>query len=80
MSIKSWLQSKWANVRAKGSVFVKIAEADALALEAKGRIIAVDAANTAKNDLAAFYEKEAARVHAASDAVKARFNSVLSTL
>jgi ribosomal protein L35AE/L33A len=69
-----------AYLTGKGSVFVKIAQADALVLEAKGRIIAVDAANSIKNDLAAVYEKEVSRVHGESDAVKARFDAILAAL
>lgn len=80
MSIKSLFLRLKASLLSKGSVFIKIAEADALALEAKGRIIAIDAATAVKHDLAATLEKEAARVHAASDAVKERYNAILSQL
>jgi hypothetical protein len=80
MSVASWFKSKWAGIKGKGSVFVKIAETDALALEAKGRVIAIDAVNTAKNDLVGFYEKEVARVHAETDKVKDRFKAVLEAL
>jgi hypothetical protein len=80
MSLQSAFRRLKTFFLSKGSVFVKIAEADALVLEAKGRIIAVDAANAAKNYLAATFEKEVERVHADSEAVKQRFNDVLSNL
>lgn len=83
MSIKTFfsnLIAKIKGVEAKGSAFIKIAEADAKALETKGRIIAIDAANKAKSDLVAFYTKEAARVHADADKIKADFDEILAKL
>ena len=85
MSVKSFFSALFSKVKAavgaaEGSAFVKIAEADAKALEAKGRIVAIDAANAAKAELVAFYEKEASRVHAAADKVKADFDAILAKL
>lgn len=80
MSLITTLLNKVKGIEAKGSAFVKIAEADAKALEAKGRIVAIDAANKAKTELVAFYEKEVTRVHAASEKVKSDFDAILAKL
>jgi len=85
MSIQSFFSKLFSRVKAavgaaEGSAFVKITEADAKALEAKGRVVAIDAANEAKAKLVAFYEKEAARVHADADKVKADFDAILAKL
>jgi hypothetical protein len=67
-------------VEATGSAFIKAAEADAKALEAKGRIVAIDAANKAKAEVVAFLQTEVARVHAESDKIKADFDEILAKL
>lgn len=64
----------------EGSVFTKIGQADSKLAEAKGRIIAVDAANAAKHKETGDLEQEAVRVHRESDAVNSRVDAVLSTL
>ena len=78
--VRTYLKVKFGVIRGNGSAFVKIAEADAKELEAKGRIIAIDSANAVKAKSAAFLHKEAARVHAAADAVKDDFDAVLEKL
>lgn len=78
--VRTYLKSKFPGLAAKGSAFVKIAEADGKALEVKGRIIAIDAANKVKTELVAFYEGEATRVHADADKIKDSFDAVLSKL
>ena len=80
MSITSLFSSAKDSIVAKGSVYAKLAEADVLALEAKGRILVVDAANKVKHDLAALYEVEVNRVHVESEAVKIRFKAILALL
>ncbi len=63
-----------------GSAFGKIAEAETKKTEAEGRIIAIDATNKVKNETAAFLEKEVTRVHAETDALNSRLNSILDRL
>jgi len=77
---KLFAKVKASITAAEGSAFVKIAEAEAKGLEAKGRIVAIDAANKAKTELVAFYEKEASRVHAEADKIKADFDAILAKL
>jgi hypothetical protein len=82
-SIKTLFQNlvaKLRGVEAQGSAFIKIAEADAKALEAKGRIVAIDAANKVKTEVVEFLEKEATRVHADADKIKADFDAILAKL
>lgn len=78
--VRTFLKTKLNLVETKGSAFIKIAEADAKELEVKGRIVAIDAANKLKSDAVALYEKEAARVHAEADKVKADFDAILAKL
>lgn len=80
MGLKTFLQGLGSKVKAEGSAFAKIVEVDAQAIEAKGRIIAIDAANKVKNEVADFVEKEANRVHTDLAAVKTRFSNVLAKL
>jgi hypothetical protein len=63
-----------------GSVFTKIATAEAKKLEATGRIIAIDAANAAAKSAVADLKVEAARVHADSDNIHTSLDGVLSSL
>jgi hypothetical protein len=70
----------FGKIKAEGSAFVKVAEAEVKAVEAKGRIIAIDAANRIKNEVAEVLEKEAARVHADIAAVHERFDAILALL
>lgn len=76
------LRSRFAKPGAsgQGSVFTKIGTADTKLAEARGRIIAVDAANAAKHADAATLEQEAVRVHREADAVNNRADAVLATL
>lgn len=78
--VRIYLKTKFNVFEAKGSAFVKIAEADAKALEVKGRIVAIDAANKAKSEAVGFYKKESTRVHADADKVKEDFDSILAKL
>lgn len=83
MSLKTIFANIFARIKgtqAKGSVFIKIAEADLKAAEAKGRVIAIDAANKAKAEVVSFLQKEAVRVHAESDKVKADLEEILAKL
>lgn len=83
MGIKTFFSNLFVRLRgieAKGSAFIKIAEADVKAAEAKGRIIAIDAANKAKAEVVAYLEKEASRVHAETDKIKADFDAILAKL
>lgn len=80
MGLKSFIQSLGSKVKAEGSAFAKIVEVDVQAIEAKGRIIAIDAANKVKNELADLVEKEVDRVHTDLAAVKTRFSNVLAKL
>jgi len=66
--------------KADGSAFVKLAEADSSELEAKGRIVALDAAHSVKTEVVDFLEKEVDRVHATADVLNTRFKSVLGKL
>jgi hypothetical protein len=70
----------FGKIKAEGSAFIKVAEADVKEIEAKGRIIAIDAANRVKNDVVDFLEKEVTRVHADVAAVHERFDAVLAKL
>lgn len=79
MSIRALFQSNAAPA-ASGSAFVKVAEADAKALEAKGRIAAIDAANKVKADTVAFFEREVERVHADADKIKSDLDALLAKL
>lgn len=63
-----------------GSVFTKIATAEAKKLEATGRIIAIDAANAAMKSAATDLKAEATRVHADSDNIHSHLDGVLSSL
>ena len=80
MSITTFFNALLKGVEAKGSASIKIAEADLKAAEAKSRVIAIDAANKAKAEVVAFLEKEAARVNADADKVKADFDAILAKL
>lgn len=80
MGLKTFFQGLGAKAKAEGSAFAKIVEVDVQAVEAKGRIIAIDATNKVKNEIADFVEKEADRVHYDLDAVKTRFSNVLAKL
>lgn len=83
MSIKAFFQqlfTKLKGIEAKGSAFIKIAEADVVAAEAKGRIIAIDAANKVKIEVVSFLKAEAVRVHADADKIKADFDDILAKL
>jgi len=80
MSLKTFLSGLGSKAKAEGSAFVKIAEVDAKELEAKGRIVAIDATTKVKTEVVEFLEKEVTRVHAATDAVKAKFDAVLANL
>lgn len=83
MSVQTFFRNLFARlkgVQAKGSAFIKIAEADVKAAEAKGRIIAIDAANKAKTEVVDFLKKEATRVHADADKIKADFDDILKKL
>lgn len=70
----------FSKVKAEGSAFVKVAEAEASAIEAKARITVIDIANKAKHEVVDFLDKEVTRVHAEADAVKARIAGVLAKL
>lgn len=64
----------------KGSAFVKVAVADSKALELKGKVIALKAANAAAHDTASELEKAATDVHEDADAVQSRLTAVESQL
>lgn len=66
--------------KAEGSAFAKIALADVKALEAKGRIVAIDAAHEAKRVVIEEFQAEAVRVHAEADAIAAEFEKLLARL
>lgn len=66
--------------KAEGSAFVKVAEAEASAIEAKARIVTIDLANKAKNVVIDGLEKEVTRVHSDVDATKGRIAAVLAKL
>jgi hypothetical protein len=71
----NWLKRlyyKFKGVEGKGSAFARVALHDMAVLEAKGKIVALDAANAAANAALSFLEAEAGRVHAAQDAISAR--------
>jgi hypothetical protein len=74
------LKGTATTIEAKGSAFAKVVETDAKEVATKGRISALDTYNKAKTDAVAFYEKEAARVHADVDTVKSKFDAVLEKL
>ncbi|HJW40757.1 MAG TPA: hypothetical protein VJ476_05925 [Rhizomicrobium sp.] len=76
MSIKSF----FTNAEAKGSAFFKVAEADVKAIEAKDRIVAIDAANEAKTVLVKFFEEEVERVHAETAKIHADLDAILAKL
>lgn len=70
----------FTKLKADGAAFIKTAEADAKELEAKGRIVALDAVNTAKANVIEFLKTEVARVHADADKIKADFDDILAKL
>lgn len=81
MSFLSTLKAKYfTTAEASGSAFVKVAEADVKAEIAKGRILALDAVAKVKTAVADELDKEVTRVHAAQNAVHARFDSILEKL
>jgi hypothetical protein len=80
MSILSKLKAKFTSVEASGSAFLKVAETDAKAEIAKGRIIALDAVAKVKTAVADELDKEVTRVHAAQNEIKSRFDSILEKL
>lgn len=70
----------FSKVKAEGSAFLKVAEAEASAIEAKARVTVIDIANKAKNEVIDGLEKEVTRVHAEADSVKTRIAGVLAKL
>lgn len=70
-------RSKVAN---EGSAFSKVAGAEEKAVEAKGRIIAIDAANKDKAEVVSFLQKEASRVHSEADKIHSDFDEILAKL
>jgi hypothetical protein len=80
MSLSTKLKGLWPFAKAKGSVFLKLAESDLALVEARGRIIAIDLAHKAKHEEAAVLEAEAARVHQAAAALRSRIEGVLALL
>lgn len=65
---------------ARGSIFVKIAQVEDKVLEARGRIVAIDAANTAKEETVKILRTESTRVHAGTDKITNDLDEILSTL
>lgn len=80
MGLKTFFQNIGVKVKAEGSAFAKIAAVDAQELEAKGRIVAIDATTKVKNEVASFIEKETDRVHTDLAAVDTRFKAALAKL
>lgn len=70
----------FGKIKAEGSAFIKVAEAEVKSVEAKGRIVAIDAANRVKHEVADFLDKEVARVHDEANKVHTRFDSILAKL
>lgn len=65
---------------AKGSAFARHAVHEAEVLEAKGKILALDAVNALAHAALDELTKEAARVHAAQDAIAAKRAELLKLL
>lgn len=82
----NWLKRLWLKFRGglgiagKGSAFARVALHDMAVLEAKGKIVALDAANKVAHEAYDFLELEAARVHAAQDSIEARQAKLSSLL
>lgn len=64
----------------RGSAFVRVALHEAEVLEAKGKVIALDAANAVAQTALDLLASEAARVHKAQDEIAARRAQILSVL
>ena len=64
----------------EGSAFTKIADGHIKIKEARGRVAAVEATNKFMHQVADELENDASRVHAETDAVHTRCDSILRRL
>lgn len=64
----------------KGSAFIRVAEHEAAILEAKGKLIALEAANKATSTALDEIEAGAAKIHSVRDNLQARIAKVQATL
>lgn len=79
-TLKAFFTKVTPGVSAKGSAFVKVAEADTRATELRGKVIALKAANAVAHGTADELEKAAADVHEDADAVHDRLTAVENQL
>lgn len=79
MSFYNTLKSKFTG-KPSGSAFALIATADDKVLQAKGRVIAIDAANREKQSQSDSLDQEVSRVHAETNAVHSRLDGILDRL
>jgi len=80
MGILDKIKGFGSNIENKGSAFVRAAEHEAKILEAKGKVVALKAAETVANAALDELEKLAAEVHAGRDAIQSRLDKVSALL
>lgn len=74
------IKTYFKSVEEEGSAFIKVAESEGKAIEVKGRILAIDAANKIKTEALAFFQKEVARVHAETEKIHAEFEAIFEAI
>lgn len=75
-----WNKVRSANLAGKGSAFARVATHDAAITEAKGKIIALDAANKAHASAIYALEVSASKVHGVQSSIKSRLSALSSAL
>jgi hypothetical protein len=78
--VRTYVGVKLGLIEAKGSAFIKIAEAEAKELEVRGRIIAINETTKAKSKVVSELHDAATLAHAGADKLKADYDAVLARL
>lgn len=70
----------WNHSKTNGSAFARVAEHDAAILEAKGKIVALEAVNEATDKALTELEDASERIHSMRDGLQARIHELQDSL